>query len=1660
MKNFLSGLALLLCGAFFVTDASATCPVNSWPSSGDGAYVEVSTTDTDNSGACVEDVTTTSGSASEDGAASGTQTHSVWHPPNTPTYTIVAKSEMRAKANSESMSAHSSIYQYDVSHAPGSNNNAAKAENTFTFSIAGASISNPVEIPYTECSYYTGEKADPTGATGMSGAASNSLSATYVGKGPHLSTLTFNNTTEKNEKACNHGVYVITDGNDHEAELSVNTSIVHGGSWSETDQGKSVSVRAGVFSVFSSLDVKSVGGSCTSSVGSAAGCEEPAIPEKDRDQAHKEFSADAGICAKPARKAGNPINFFYGYKNHDQIDYVNGILSFARNYRNYRSDRDWISGGPMGERWRHNFEGSITYTEDGSNKFADVIDSTGSIVMFYKEGAGDWTPYYDDVVSTLTGDSSSGFTYTTVDETKEIYNGSGQLTRIEYRGFEATNLDYNSTTDLLETVSNEHGQSLDFTYNADGTIDEVDTPSGTFTFAYDSDLNLTSVTKPDLEVITYNYADSNWPYALTSIVDERGETIGTYTYDASSGNALTTSSPITTGGTATNSTYTVSYDSATETKVTNPLGKETTYHFTTINGLRKLLEVEGHASTSGLCVDANKYYSYTPEGWLESTTDWEGNVTIYSYDSENRLNEIIEEDDATTELRDTDITYIASDSRLVNTITRGDLVIDYDYLTDDSGRLEAVTYEDTANSLSREHQFVYHNDTTVGGHTVLGKLKTYKDPLLNETEFTYDTDGFLETVTNELGHEWEVYARDTAGRITEILDPNGTKDKIEYDSMGRVTKYTQANNRSAPIKGATTYTYNEDGALYRINLPDGVFIKYFYDEAGRLEKINNDDDGEYYYFDAAGNVTETKRKKINGSSITYRYFQQFDELSRIIEHHNDQNSVGYEYDKNSNVVTLTDGNDKDATFAYDGLNRLISTQDRRGVESAVSTNGVTEFTYNELDDLLGVDFTATQDSASNAHLVTLDTDYTYNAFGEVETETSRDRGLTSYDYDSNGNLIERVDDEGREVNYAYDGINRLTGITYPNQTTLNVTLTYDTATGCGDGHEGRLCSVTGDFGTIAYVYDDVGRVTQVKKTPDSASFSLTTSYEYNASNYLVGITYPSGREVTYDYDNNGNVIEVTGEIDSTVTTLADNMVYMAFGPITSMDYGNGHSETNTYDDAYWLLTREVTDGTVVMDDTFVYDDNGNLKTYTDKDSNSENLSYTRNDELRKQANYSYELDGAGNRTRKYWLSQDIDIAYSYDDLGTGYHTSRIEQIYDTDASMTIANLDIDDAGMMEDYGGVLYNWDQAGRLTSLTESSATLATYDYDPQNQRFSKTIGSTAIYYVYAGGKLLGEYTGTGALIREYVYLNGRPLAQIDEDSNEVITYFHVDHQGTPRVGTDSTGASVWTWSYLGNAFGDIAPTSTGSLEVNLRMPGQYFDDETDLFYNWNRYYDPKTGRYVSSDPIGVAGGLNTFAYAGANPARYTDPEGLDAENPEWYETCNDGEYCGPAEWGAEVATNVIDGPRRTIASCGDSSGGALDQAGKCIFASVELCLMASSGGAASYLDDLLFGLGSRQGAKQADNLPQSTPKPNAVDEEFDFDPKVRERAVQDPRAHNFPSSFDNEVLKTTPSYGRDGYRIFTKEGYMNGKKGVFEMGVNKHNVIDHRFFRPYNK
>jgi len=117
---------------------------------------------------------------------------------------------------------------------------------------------------------------------------------------------------------------------------------------------------------------------------------------------------------------------------------------------------------------------------------------------------------------------------------------------------------------------------------------------------------------------------------------------------------------------------------------------------------------------------------------------------------------------------------------------------------------------------------------------------------------------------------------------------------------------------------------------------------------------------------------------------------------------------------------------------------------------------------------------------------------------------------------------------------------------------------------------------------------------------------------------------------------------------------------------------------------------------------------------------------------------------------------------------------------------------------------------------------------------------------------------------------------MAMVDVSSGAMYYYLN-DRLGTPQLMTDSTNTVVWQAIY--KPFGEAALHPQSSVVNNFRFPGQYYDKETGLHYNYHRYYDPRTGRYLRPDPIGLAGGTNLYIYSVNNPINEIDPRGLDA-------------------------------------------------------------------------------------------------------------------------------------------------------------------------------------
>lgn len=205
-------------------------------------------------------------------------------------------------------------------------------------------------------------------------------------------------------------------------------------------------------------------------------------------------------------------------------------------------------------------------------------------------------------------------------------------------------------------------------------------------------------------------------------------------------------------------------------------------------------------------------------------------------------------------------------------------------------------------------------------------------------------------------------------------------------------------------------------------------------------------------------------------------------------------------------------------------------------------------------------------------------------------------------------------------------------------------------------------------------------------------------------------------------------------------------------------------------------------------------------------------------------------------------------------------------------------------------GAQAQTYDAAGRRTATTFNGATW-TYAYNALGQRLKKASGSDVRLFAYhEQGHLLGEYDGTGKLIQETVWLGDTPVATLRLPAGASagpaeVFYVHADHLDTPRrIVRPTDNKIVWQWESeaFGNSLPNENPWGLGVFAYHLRFPGQYFDTETELHYNYFRDYDPTTGRYVQSDPIGLAGGINSYTYVNGNPVSYTDPDGLRSYAP----------------------------------------------------------------------------------------------------------------------------------------------------------------------------------
>ncbi|MBX3443840.1 MAG: RHS repeat protein [Planctomyces sp.] len=855
---------------------------------------------------------------------------------------------------------------------------------------------------------------------------------------------------------------------------------------------------------------------------------------------------------------------------------------------------------------------------------------------------------------------------------------------------------------------------------------------------------------------------------------------------------------------------------------------------------------------------ANRVFTYDTNGFLASETDWNGNKTTYV--NNTRGLETSRTEAYTTGLARTITTTWHSTLAVPTQITAPRKTTTFTY--DSAGNMLTRTETDTT---SQSVPYSTNGQTRTWTYTYdsLGHVLTVTGPRTDvtaTTTYTYDsTTGNLETVTDALNHVSTIDSYNNRGLPTQMTDPNGMVTTFTYDERGRLLTRTVDDGGA---DATTTFGYNAAGLVTSITLPDGYELNYEYDDAHRLTAVENDD-GERieYTLDDAGKITEQDIKN-SGGGIVKTQSRTFDIIGRMLTQVGaSSQTTTYGYDSQSNRTSVKDALNDTTSYAFDALNRLITITD--------PLTHATSYAYDAQDNR-----TSVTDPRS------LVTSYVYDGFGRVIQETSPDRGTTVYVLDKAGNITSETDARSIVTNRTFDKLDRVLTETFPSSSGEDIDYTYDSTSG-GNYGIGHMTAFTDGSGSTTLTYDKRGNVISTTRTIGSESY--TTEYAYDLADHITSITYPSGTVIGYGRDDSGRIATVTLNPSGSATALASDVTYKAFGPLAALDYGNGLARTHGYDQDF-RLTAIVTTGSGgdIQDLEIAYNGVDNITSITDYLDSTRDQDFTYDDLYRltqaigKYGTIDYTYDNNGNRATR--VKSSTTQTYSYA-TSTNRLTSITNYSGSTTRNMTYAangNVATDDRAGASSYA---YTFGHRNRYDALSIGGSGAATYAYNARGERVSKTVSSTTTHFHYdEAGHLIAESDGsTGNVIREYVWLDDMPLAQIESGGS--IYYIHPDHLNTPQKITDASKNIVW--DRIAEPFGEQYSLSS-SITHNLRFPGHFADSESALNYNYFRDYDSTMGRYIETDPIGLDGttqaSMGLYNYTPANPIRYIDPKGLD--------------------------------------------------------------------------------------------------------------------------------------------------------------------------------------
>ncbi len=812
------------------------------------------------------------------------------------------------------------------------------------------------------------------------------------------------------------------------------------------------------------------------------------------------------------------INFATGNKYLSQTDYrinTTGMsLSFTRTYNSQSTATSilgygWIATG-------------LEYLQVGTDTMT-LVQPGGRHVDFIDNGQGQWINEVDKLrVITVSG---SGHLLTEHDGASRTFDSNAKL--ILKTDKNNNNLTYTYTGADLTSISDDYGHTLSFVYTG-GKLTILTTPAGDFTYTYTND-NLTSVAKPDGTSRQYVYDDPNDLHNLTGIIDENTTRILTVAYDDQD---QAISSAFADGSRQ----VSIDYQADMQRVITNSLSVATTYQLEAVHGIALVTSFTAPGCSS--CgEDTSSSYTYNDRLQVLSKTNGRGIITRYTYDSRgNRTGKT--EAEGTPEERVTTWTYEADSSRIATAIQKSvvdpaqDSIAAYTY--DPNGNISTLINTGRVSGGSTE------STTTTYTYDTMGRIETIDGPrtdVVDITTFTYFANeisqglnrGMLQKITNPLSHETLFADYNEFGKPETITNANGTVTQNTYNAAGLLGSSTTAGI-------ITAYEYYPNRQLHRITAPDSRIITYTYTSAGYPETIT-DSQGNYlalFYNTEGKKIREEARDPGDSLTAFLRYtYEDSGRLDRIINQ--DDTFTDYSYDETGNLISLVNAVNQTTSYDYDSLDRLT--------QLTQPNTSITGYGYDSHDNI-----TTVSDPENHTTINTHDdfgnrlnrnspdtgaTQYIYDFAGNIISATDAKGVETTSEYDALNRLIAtRYPDSTNDILYSYDqgtnGIGRLTGMTstggvYAYSYDAMGNLLNDNAqissqsylTAYTYNQSGQATSITYPGGRVVeYTYDTVGHVTFVSSTFDGVTTTILDNITYLPYGPLKHLDH--GNTVSYD----------------------------------------------------------------------------------------------------------------------------------------------------------------------------------------------------------------------------------------------------------------------------------------------------------------------------------------------------------------------------------------------------------------------------------------------------------------------------------------------------------------------------------------------------------------